>query len=89
MRIATSTRRLPHLSTQILLLQLGIIALTVGVASAFTYLHARDDLDKRAGAESLAIARTVAANERVVRALQRPAAASAIGFISRFGMTEV
>jgi two-component system, CitB family, sensor kinase len=77
-RIATSTRRRPHLSTQILLLQLGIIALTVGVGSAFTYLHAREDLDKRAGAESLAIARTVAANGRVVQALQRPAAASVI-----------
>jgi two-component system, CitB family, sensor kinase len=77
-RIATSTRRLPRLSTQILLLQLGIIALTVGVASAFSYLHARDDLDKRAGAESLAIARTVAADGSVVRALQHPGAAAVI-----------
>ena len=77
-RLVTSTRRLPRLSTQILLLQLAIIALTVGVASAFTYLHARDDLDQRAGAESLAIAHTVAANARVVHALQRPGAAAVI-----------
>jgi two-component system CitB family sensor kinase len=38
------------------------------VAGAVTYAHARDNLDKRAGAESLAIAQTVAANERVVAA---------------------
>ena len=69
MRFGTKSRRLPHLSTQILLLQLGIIALTVGVASAFAYLHAKDDLAKRAGAESLAIAQTVATNQRIVHAL--------------------
>ena len=76
MRFATSSRRLPRLSTQILILQLAIIALPVGVAAAVTYQHARDNLDKRAGAESLAIARTVAANQRVVAAfsLRRPAA---------------
>ena len=76
MRFGTSSRRLPRLSTQILVLQLAIIALPVGVAAAVTYQHARDNLDKRAGAESLAIARTVAANQRVVAAfsLRRPAA---------------
>jgi two-component system CitB family sensor kinase len=68
-RFGTKSRRLPHLSTQILLLQLGIIALTVGVASAFAYVHAKDDLAKRAGAESLAIAQTVATNQRIVHAL--------------------
>jgi two-component system, CitB family, sensor kinase len=77
-RIATSTRRLPRLSTQILLLQLGIIALTVGVAFAFTYVHARDDLNKRAGAQSLAIAQTVAADGRIVQALSQPKAATLI-----------
>jgi two-component system CitB family sensor kinase len=77
-RIVTSTRRLPRLSTQILLLQLAIIALTVGVASAFTYVHERDDLDKRAGAESLAIAQTVAANDRIVQALPHAGAAAVI-----------
>jgi two-component system, CitB family, sensor kinase len=75
-RFGTSSRRLPRLSTQILILQLAIIALPVGVAAAVTYQHARDNLDKRAGAESLAIARTVAANQRVVAAFshRRPAA---------------
>jgi two-component system, CitB family, sensor kinase len=59
-----------------LILQVAIIALPVGVAAAVTYQHARDSLDKRAGAESLAIARTVAANQRIVAAfsLPRPAA---------------
>ena len=76
MRFGTSSRRLPRLSTQILILQVAIIALPVGVAAAVTYQHARDNLDKRAGAESLAIARTVAANQRIVAAfsLRRPAA---------------
>jgi two-component system CitB family sensor kinase len=74
-RFGTSSRRLPRLSTQILILQVAIIALPVGVAAAVTYQHARDNLDKRAGAESLAIARTVAANQRIVAAfsLRRPA----------------
>ena len=66
--ISTSSRRLPRLSTQILLLQLAIIALPVGIATFVTYQHARDNLDKRAAAESLAIARTVAANQSVVTA---------------------
>jgi two-component system CitB family sensor kinase len=76
-RFGTSSRRLPRLSTQILILQVAIIALPVGVAAAVTYQHARDNLDKRAGAESLAIARTVAANQRIVAAfsLRRPATA--------------
>jgi two-component system, CitB family, sensor kinase len=66
-RFGTNSRRL-RLSTQILLLQLAIIALPLGVAGAVTYAHARDNLDKRAGAESLAIAETVAANQRIVGA---------------------
>lgn len=66
--ISTSSRRLPRLSTQILLLQLAIIALPVGIAAVVTYQHARDNLDKRAAAESLAIARTVAANGPIVSA---------------------
>jgi two-component system CitB family sensor kinase len=77
-RFVTSTRRLPRLSTQILILQLAIIALTVGVASVVLYLHARDDVAKRAGSESLAIARIVASNERIIHALTRPHAAQII-----------
>jgi two-component system CitB family sensor kinase len=75
-RFVTSSRRLPRLSTQILLLQLAIIALTVGVATVVTYEHTRSDLDKRAGTESLAIARVVATNDRIIHALasRHPAA---------------
>ena len=72
MRIVTTSRRLPRLSTQLLLLELAIILLTVGVSSVVVYLHARNDISKRAGAESLAIAQTVASNHQVVAALTRP-----------------
>ncbi len=68
-RIGTTSRRLPRLSTQILLLQLAIIVLTVGVASVVLYLHSRDGIAKRAGAASLAIARTVASDQRIVAAI--------------------
>lgn len=74
MAFVTSSRRLPRLSTQILILQLGIIALTVGVAAAVLYEHERSNLQKRAGAESLAIAQTVAANRAIVHALAQPRA---------------
>lgn len=72
MRIVTTSRRLPRLSTQLLLLQLAIILLTVGVSSVVVYLHSRNDIAKRAGAESLAIAQTVATDARIVSALSRP-----------------
>ena len=78
MRFVTSTRRLPRLSTQILLLQLAIIALTVGVASGVLYLHARDGVAKRAATESLAIAQTVASNDRIAHALAKPHAAAVV-----------
>ena len=64
----------PRLSTQILLLQLAIIALTVGVATGVMWRHERTNLQKRAGAQSLAIARTVATNRRIADALGRPRA---------------
>ena len=70
MRFGTSPRRLPRLSTQILLLQLAIIALPVGIAAFVTYQHARTNLDRRAAAESLSIARTVSADATVVRAFR-------------------
>ncbi|MHB8642657.1 MAG: ATP-binding protein [Gaiellaceae bacterium] len=78
MRFGTKSRRLPHLSTQILLLQLAIIASTIGVASAVLYVHARSDVAKRAGTESLAIARIVATNARIIEALSKPGAAKTI-----------
>ena len=74
MRFVTSSRRLPRLSTQILLLQLALIALTLGVATGVMWHYERSDLQQRAGAQSLAIARTVAANPRVAAALDRPRA---------------
>ena len=78
MRIGTTAKRLPRLSTQLLLLQLAIILLTVGVATGVLYLHSRDGLAKRAGTESLAIARTVATDQRIVAALTRPDGATII-----------
>jgi two-component system CitB family sensor kinase len=77
-RIVTTSRRLPRLSTQLLLLQLAIILLTVGVSSVVVYLHSRSDIAKRAGAESLAIARTVASDARVVAAVTKPGGARII-----------
>jgi two-component system, CitB family, sensor kinase len=73
-RFVTSQRRLPRLSTQILLLQLAIIALTVGVAAGVMWSHERSNLQKRAADQSLAIARTVAANPEVVAAIDKPRA---------------
>ncbi|MDE3189894.1 MAG: sensor histidine kinase [Acidobacteriota bacterium] len=71
-RIVTTSRRLPRLSTQLLLLELAIILLTVGVSSVVVYLHSRGDIAKRAGAESLAIAQTVATDQQVIAAITRP-----------------
>ena len=48
-----------RLSTQILLLQAAIILLTVGAGFAVSLVQARNAIDKRAGDESLGIARTV------------------------------
>ena len=78
MRIGTTSGRLPRLSTQLLLLQLGIIVLTVGVSTAVLYVHARNGISKRAGEESLAIAQTVATDTRVIAALTRPDGAKVI-----------
>jgi two-component system CitB family sensor kinase len=52
--------RRPRLSTQIVVLQLAIILLTVGAALGVSLLQARHELDRSAGRESLLIARTVA-----------------------------
>jgi two-component system CitB family sensor kinase len=76
--IVTTSRRLPRLSTQLLLLQLGIILLTVGVGSVVLYIHARDGIAKRAGEESLAIAQTVATDTRVIAAVTKPSGAAII-----------
>lgn len=48
-----------RLSTQILLLQLAIIVLTLGTGVAVSIVQARAQLDRESGRQSLAIARTV------------------------------
>jgi len=77
-RFVTTSRRLPRLSTQLLLLQVAIIVLTLGVSSVVVFLHSRGDISKRAGAESLGIAQTVATNREIVAALTRPDGAKII-----------
>lgn len=64
--------RRPRLSTQILLLQVAIIVLTVGIGVAFVVVQARRQLDQRAGESSLAIARAVASLDTVVEAFDDP-----------------
>ena len=60
--------RRPRLSTQILLLQLAIIVLTVGVGVVVSIVEARKQLDDAAGRRSLVIARTVASIPEIARA---------------------
>jgi two-component system CitB family sensor kinase len=61
-------RRAPRLSTQIVLLQIALIALTVGAGLAVSLIEARQQLDRSAGNESLAIARSVAGIPAIRRA---------------------
>jgi two-component system CitB family sensor kinase len=62
----------PRLSTQIVLLQLAIIVLTVGAGFAVSLIQARRQLDRSAGRESLMIARTVAGIPAIRRAFATP-----------------
>jgi two-component system CitB family sensor kinase len=64
--------RLPRLSTQILLLQGAIIVLTVGAGFVVSLLQARNQLDRQAGQQSLAIARTVASIPEIRDAFGTP-----------------
>jgi two-component system CitB family sensor kinase len=75
---ARSRRHAPRLSTQIVLLQLGIILVTVGAGFAVSFFRERDDLDARAGQQSLAIARTVATIPAIVRGFSAPDPAKVI-----------
>lgn len=61
-----------RLSTQILLLQASLIVLTVGVGFGVSVYQARHALDKQAGQQSLAIARTVASIPTVRRGFGAP-----------------
>jgi len=60
------------LSTQILLLQLAIIVLTVGTGLAVSIFQARKQLDTQSGEQSLAIARSVSAVPEIRRAFATP-----------------
>ena len=64
--------RRPRLATQILLLQVAIIVLTVGAGLAVSVVQARRQLDKQTGEHSLAIARAVASLDSVVDAFDDP-----------------
>lgn len=64
--------RLPRLSTQILLLQAAIIVLTVGAGFVVSLLQARNQLDRQAGQQSLAIARTVSSIPAIRDAFAAP-----------------
>ena len=65
-------RRLRPLSTQILLLQVAIIVLTVSAGFTVSLLQARDKIDRQSGQESLAIARSVSVLPGVRAAFGRP-----------------
>jgi two-component system CitB family sensor kinase len=64
--------RLPRLSTQILLLQAAIIVLTVGAGFVVSLVQARNQLDRQAGQQSLAIARTVSSIPEIRDAFGTP-----------------
>jgi two-component system CitB family sensor kinase len=57
-----------RLSTQILLLQLAIIVLTLGTGVVVSILQARSQLNEQSGKQALAIARTVAQMPEIRRA---------------------
>jgi len=54
-------RRRWALSAQVLVLQIGIVIVTLGVVAAAGFFHTRDTLHDQYGQRSLAVARTVAA----------------------------
>jgi two-component system CitB family sensor kinase len=75
-------RSRPRLSTQIVLLQLAIILLTVGAGFVVSLLHERRQLDRQSGQESLTIARTVASIPEIKRAFGMPKPAKIINPIA-------
>jgi two-component system CitB family sensor kinase len=64
--------RRPRLSTQILLLQAAIIVLTVSAGLVVSLLQARSQIDRQAGEQSLAIARTVSSIPEIRDAFGTP-----------------
>jgi len=74
--------RRPRLSTQILLLQVGIIVITLGAGLAVSLAQARRQLDRQTGEHSLAIARAVASLDSIVEAFDDPKPERAINPIA-------
>src|SRR5215204_2065765 len=64
--------RRPRLSTQILLLQVGILVITLGAGLAVSVVQARRQLDRQTGEHSLAIAHAVASLDAIVQAFDDP-----------------
>ncbi|HEX9416104.1 MAG TPA: sensor histidine kinase [Gaiellaceae bacterium] len=60
----------PRLSTQILLLGLAIVVLTLATGVGVSIVQARRQLDRRAGVQSLAIARTVSQMPSIIDAFK-------------------
>src|SRR5206468_7830616 len=71
-RPMTAWRRLRPLSTQILLLQVAIIVLTVTAGFVVSLWQARAQIDEQEGRQSLAIARAVASMPAVRDAFRLP-----------------
>ena len=65
--------RLPRrLSTQITVLVLGLILMTVGIGALVSFTQARSELDANAGERALAVARVVATDADVIEAFSTP-----------------
>ena len=78
MSILAPTRRVSRLSTQVLLLEIAIVILTVSAGFAVSFVQARNNLDQSAGERSLEIARSVAGTTPIVDAFSSPDPAAVI-----------
>ena len=78
--VLAARNRLPsrRLSTQILVLQLAIIAIVVSGSFVIAFLRARHNLDRQAAQESLAIAHVVASSPEIASAFSAKNPASII-----------
>ena len=74
----TNRRRSLRLSTQVLVLLLGILLISAIVDAVLTYREIRADMDRQAGETSLRIARSVAADSAIVNGFAAPDPARAI-----------
>lgn len=74
----TTRRRSLRLSTQVLVLLLGILFISAVVDAVLTYREIRSDMDRQAGQNSLRIAQSVAADPLIVGGFSTPDPARAI-----------